>query len=59
MFLQVRLKALDSVVHHVHFHQPQNLEDPSDIKENKIYHERKSSEREVSLNHCIPGLEGA
>lgn len=44
MFLQVGLKALNGVVHHVHFHQAQDLENPPDT-ENKIYPERKSSER--------------
>lgn len=29
VFLQLGLEALDRVVHHVHLHQPQHLEDPS------------------------------
>lgn len=38
---QMGLQALESVVHHVHFHQAQNLEDPPD-RENSILYEANS-----------------
>lgn len=63
MFLQLGLKAPDSVVHHVHFHQAQNLEDSSDTGGNRyLYYERKSSEGEptqdIIKSPCSRGRRG-
>jgi hypothetical protein len=35
--LQVGLKVLDSIVHHVHFHQAQNMEDAPVLEINRVF----------------------
>lgn len=41
MLLQRGLEALDGVVHHVHFHQAQHLEDPSETEGKRAFTPQK------------------